>query len=78
MIPISLEEMALDPSKVPGWEGVGRSGRRKKSSVVSEGSSRKLRGCLPSTLIYLPAAGEARCGNDPNPGTSPGEGRCGG
>jgi len=50
--------------KPHSWEGVGRRGRRKKSSVVSEGRSRKLQGCLPSTLIHLPAAGEARCGND--------------
>lgn len=62
MTPISLDEMALDPSKVPGWEGVGRRWRRKKSSVVSEGSSRKLRGCLPSILIYLPAAGRPGVG----------------
>lgn len=71
---ISLEENGLDPREAPGWEGAGRR-KRKRSSVVSKGSSRKLRGCLPSTLVYLPAAGETRCGNDRNPGTSPGEGR---
>lgn len=48
------------------WGGGRR--RRKRSSVVSEGSSRKLGGCLPSKLIYLPAAGEARYGNDQTQG----------
>lgn len=61
--------MALGPREGPAGKvlGGGRR-RRKRSSVVSEGSSRKLGGCLPSTLIYLPAAGEARYGNDQTQG----------
>lgn len=54
----------------PSWEvwGRGREGAGRGGSVVSEGSSRKLQGCLLNTPMYLSAAGEARCGNEGTPG----------
>lgn len=70
---VSLEGNGFGSQRSPSWEGVGRRRRRKRSSVVSEGSSRKLQGCLPSTLIHLPADGEARCGNDQDQGPAQGK-----
>lgn len=49
------------------WEG-GRGGAGEGGSVVSEGSSRKLQGCLLNTPMYLSAAGKARCGDEGTPG----------
>lgn len=61
---VSLERNGFGSQRRPNWEGVGKRRRRKRSAVFSEGSSRKLQGCLPSIFIYLLAVGEARCGND--------------
>lgn len=54
----------------PSWEvwGGGRGGAARGGSVVSEGSSRKLQGCLLNTPMYLSAAGKARCGDEGTPG----------
>ena len=56
--------MALDPREAPQLRGCGEEGKAEEEFCCLRGRSRKLQGCLPSTLIHLPAAGEARCGND--------------
>lgn len=56
--------MALDPREAPQLGGCGEEGKAEEEFSCLRGRNRKLQGCLPSTLIPLPAAGEARCGND--------------
>lgn len=48
--------------------GRRKRGSREGGSVVSEGSSRKLQGCLLNTPMYLSAAGKARYGDKGTPG----------
>jgi hypothetical protein len=63
-------ELTQDSRETPA----GRCGKEEEGeqgeggSVVSEGSSRKLQGCLLNTPMYLSAAGKARCGDEGTPG----------
>lgn len=63
-------ELTQDSRETPagrcGEEEEGE--QRGGGSVVSEGSSRKLQGCLLNTPMYLSAAGKARCGDEGTPG----------